>query len=135
MAFRRFSWLIKAPLLAAGLGFFGLPFAGCGGDEEAACPAGTISRDGKCYATCDEQVDCKGDPKLKCVAAPPQSPEGACFGTCTGNNECQAGQICTGATTIKGEAAQVCAPRSLLGLPPGKLNDACVQPGDRKSVV
>lgn len=127
MVLRRFSWLIKAPLLIAGLGFFGLPFAGCGGEEEAACPAGTTKRGDKCYAPCDEQIDCKGDPNLKCVATPPEHPDGACYSTCVDPTDCKSGEVCTNATTIKGESTKVCAPRSLLNLPPGKLNDACQQ--------
>ncbi|MCU0655587.1 MAG: hypothetical protein MUF64_09935 [Polyangiaceae bacterium] len=126
MPHRRFSWLYKAPLLVVGMGFFALSSGGCGGEEEAACPAGTVKRDGKCYTQCDEQKTCGGSPNLKCVASP-QTPDGTCFGTCTQNGDCKAGELCTSATTLKNEQAQVCAPRALLGLPPGKLNDACAQ--------
>ncbi|MCS6900572.1 MAG: DUF4215 domain-containing protein [Myxococcales bacterium] len=133
MALRRFSLLLQAPLLVVTLGILGLPLVGCSNDEddeEASCPAGSIRRDGRCYALCDEQLDCKGDPNLKCVMAPPQSPEGACFAVCTGHEGCASGQLCTAATTMKQESVQVCAPRSLLGLPPGNLNDECQQPND-----
>lgn len=124
MASRRFSSWAKIPLIV-GLGFLGLPLPGCGDDATADCPAGSVPRDGKCFANCDEAIDCKGNPALKCVVASSAKAEGQCAATCTAPTDCQAGQACAPKTSMKSEAVQVCLDRGVLGLKPGKTGDAC----------
>lgn len=124
MMIRHFSSVLRGVLA---LGSLGLALAGCG-DDDPSCDG--VLRDGTCYATCDEALDCTSTPGGKCVAYTDPADgvvhdEGRCFAACTETIACGAGNVCAVRTSLKGEAVTVCQSRPIVGLPEGKPGEAC----------
>jgi hypothetical protein len=100
--------------------------AGCSSDSTPATPVcDGVSKNGVCYALCDETLDCKSAAKQVCTRSDATDP-GACHTTCAAAADCAEGQACAPATTVKGAATTVCAPRT----PAGTKGSACTAPTD-----
>ncbi|RYE94928.1 MAG: hypothetical protein EOO75_00655 [Myxococcales bacterium] len=126
MKIHRFSSVVRGLLAVGVMGLSGLALGGCG-DDDPACDG--VLRDGTCYVTCDEAIDCPGS---KCVAYTDPADgiahtEGKCFSPCTEALACGPGQACVSQTSLKGEAVTVCQSRPVAGLPPGKAGDGCTE--------